>query len=166
MALLLVVALAASSQSATIALLTICPPVHPSARPSSHPSKMHFWHRRYSKNHWTDLREGCLEIIVWQVSTYWLSKSSSEAKGANCPHEVGSAPGGAILGGLPFVASKVCKPQFLVWIWSPLKAQSHWGYDRLLTTYDLNGRWPPKTIGYHGHTKKCFSDTHCGRRLV
>ena len=37
-----------------------------------------------------------------------LTKSSSEAQGANCPPEVGFASGGATLGGLPFVASKVC----------------------------------------------------------
>ena len=28
--------------------------------------------------------------------------------------------------------------------------QSHWGYDRLPTTYDQNGHRPPKTFGDHG----------------
>ena len=34
-----------------------------------------------------------------------------------------------------------------------IKAQSHWGYDRLPTTNDQNGRRPPKTIGDRGHQK-------------
>ena len=62
--------------------------------------------------------EGLFEWIAWLVLTYWLSKSSSEVQRANCFPYVGFAPGGATLGGSPFVPSKVCVPETLAWVCS------------------------------------------------